>query len=325
MSRRLVVVVAVAVATLALALTGAVATPGTAATSGGGALGPDYVRAAADDLGAGTFPGGGLPSAQPSTVSPYEWSRSPTGGRCAVFAGPIPAELTDRVTPLPGILMFPYAPLHVGLLQGAPPGAVRVDGDAPLPPGATAAGDFVVDQATPRAGGPDLFVVPRCARPGEPVPPEPPSAAAIWEQTPLPRAVVHASPPGTAAWPGIVNLETRFWGTALPDAQADVVLDGYSIDVAAKPVAYAWSFGDGTTSVAANPGSADAPSRVTYRRRGDRTVVLYVTWAGLAHITAPALGLDLGLEDLGTVTLPEPVVYREAEIRALLRSRTARG
>jgi hypothetical protein len=157
------------------------------------------------------------------------------------------------------------------------------------------------------------------------VPPEPPSAAAIWEQTPLPRAVVHASPPGTAAWPGIVNLETRFWGTALPDAQADVVLDGYSIDVAAKPVAYAWSFGDGTTSVAPGPGSADAPSRVTYRRRGDRTVVLYVTWAGLAHITAPALGLDLGLEDLGTVTLPEPVVYREAEIRALLRSRTARG
>ena len=202
---------------------------------------------------------------------------------------------------------------------------MRVDGDAPLPPGTTVAGDFVVDQATARDGGPDVFVVPRCTRPGEPLPAVPPSAAAIWEQTPLPRAVVHASPPGTPAWPGIVNLETRFWGAALPDAQADVVLDGYSIDVAAHPVAYAWSFGDGTTSVATGPGSADAPSRVTYRRRGDRTVVLYVTWAGLAHVTAPALGLDLGLQDLGTVTLPAPVTYREAEIRALLRSRTARG
>ena len=323
MSHRPVVLVAVTM--LALAGTGAIATPGTAQTSGGGSLGPDYVRASANDLGAGTFPGGGLPSAEPSTVSPYEWSRSPTGGRCDVFAEPIPAALADRVTPLPGILMFPYVPLHVGLLQGAPPGAVRVDGDAPLPPGATAAGDFVVDQATPRTGGPDLFVVPRCARPGTPLPPDPPSAAQIWEQTPLPRAVVHASPPGTAAWPGIVNLETRFWGTALPDVRAGVALDGYSIDVAARPVAYAWSFGDGTTSVATGPGSTDAPSRVTYRRRGDRTVVLYVTWAGLAHLTAPALGLDLGLQNLGTVTLPEPITYREAEIRALLRSRAAQG
>ena len=76
---------------------------------------------------------------------------------------------------------------------------------------------------------------------------------------------------------------------------------------------------------AAGPGSADAPSRVTYRRRGDRTVVLYAIWAGLAHVTAPALGLDFGVQDLGTVTLPEPVHYHEAEIRALLRSRTARG
>ena len=323
MTRRLVR--AVTIVSFALAVTCAAVSPGTAQTSGGGALGPDYVRASANDLGAGTFPGGGLPSAEPSTVSRYEWTRTPTGGRCAVFAGPIPAALAGVVTPLPGIFLFPYAPLHVGLLQGAPAGAVRVDGDAPLPPGTTAAGDFVVDQATARDGAADVFVVPRCARPGEPLPAAPPTAAAIWEQTPLPRAVVHASPPGTPTWPGIVNLETRFWGGALPDARADVLLDGYSIDVAAHPVAYAWSFGDGTTSVATGPGSADAPSRVTYRRRGDRTVVLYVTWAGLAHVTAPALGLDLGLQDLGTVTLPEPVTYREVEIRALLRSRTARG
>ena len=50
-----------------------------------------------------------------------------------------------------------------------------------------------------------------------------------------------------------------------------------------------------------------------------------MTWAGLAHVTAPALGLDFGSQYLGTVTLPAPVVYHEAEIRALLRSRTARG
>ncbi len=54
-------------------------------------------------------------------------------------------------------------------------------------------------------------------------------------------------------------------------------------------------------------------------------MVLYVVWAGLAHTAAPAWGLDFGDQYLGTVTLPERVVYHEAEIRALLRSRTARG
>jgi hypothetical protein len=89
-------------------------------------------------------------------------------------------------------------------------------------------------------------------------------------------------------------------------------------------VAYGWSFGDGTTSVVRGPGGPDAPVRAQYRRRGNYDVRLYVLWAGLAHTTAPAWGLDFGIQSLGTVTVPETVVYHEAEIRALLRSRTAR-
>jgi hypothetical protein len=294
-------------------------------TTAGGELGPDYVRATASDLGAGTFPGGGLPSVQPAVVPSYVWSRHVTGGRCVVFPGAIPAELAQAVSPLPGILMFPYASLQVGILQGAPPGAVRVDGDAALPAGAIVAGDFVVDTATPRDGSVDLRIVPRCAPPDVPLPPELPTAAEIWEQTPLPRASLHASPPGTRAWPGIVNLESRFWTTALPDAHAEVSLDGYDVSVVARPAAYAWSFGDGSTAVASGPATPDAPARATFRRRGDYHLVLYVTWAGLAHTTAPVFGLDFGFQDLGTVTLAEPVVYHEAEIRALLRSRSARG
>ena len=295
-----------------------------AQTSGGGELGPDYVRASARDLGSGTFPGGGLPSVQPTVDSPYDWSRAPTGGRCVVFPGPIPANLAGAVSPLPGIVTFPYVSLHVGALLGAPPGAVRVDGNPPLPAGVVPAGEFVVDVATPRVGT-DLLIVPRCVEPGEPLLPAAPSAAEIWEQTPLPRATVHANPPGTRTWPGIVNLESRFWGAALPDARATVDLRGYVVTVAAHPVAYAWSFGDGTTAVSTGPGGPDAPARAEFRRRGDYDIVLYVVWAGIAHTIAPAWGLDFGVQNLGTVTLPVAVVYHEAEIRALLRSRTARG
>jgi hypothetical protein len=242
-----------------------------------------------------------------------------------VFAGPVPPELVSSVTPLPGLAAFPYSPIRIGALQGAPPGALRLDGAAPLPPGAELVGTFVVDTATPRDGGPGVFLVPRCAHPGDPLPPTPPDAATIWQQTPLPRTRVHASPPGTRDWPGVVNLESRFWGDPVPDARAAVALDGYLVDVAAHPVAYGWAFDDGTTSVGSSPGSAGAPLRATFRRRGDHGLALYVTWVGLARISAPGLGLDFGLQYLGTVTLPVSATHHVAEIRALLRSRTASG
>ena len=313
------------VAVVAVLLAAMTAVPGHAQTSGSGQLGPDYVRATASDLGAGSFPGSGLPSAEPARESNYSWSRATTGGRCVVFPGPVPPNLAEGVSPLPGIVVVPGSPVHLGTLQGAPPGAVRLAPGPPLPPGVTSPGDFVLDTATPRAGGPDVFVVPRCAPPAAPFFPPPPSAAAIWQQTPLPRARVHASPPGTRAWPGIVNLESRFWSTPLPDARATVDLDGYVVSVVAHPIAYAWSFGDGTVSMGASPGGPDGPARATFRRRGDYGVTLYVVWSGLAHITAPAWGLDFGEQYLGTVTLPEAAGYHEAEIRALLRTRTARG
>ena len=117
------------------------APPAAAQTAGGGELGPDYVRATASDLGAGTFPGAGLPAVAPAVDPPYTWERADTGGRCVVFAGAVPAELARWVSPLPGLDLFPYAPLQIGALQGGVPGAVRLDGDAPLPPGAVLAGD----------------------------------------------------------------------------------------------------------------------------------------------------------------------------------------
>ena len=118
---------------------------------------------------------------------------------------------------------------------------------------------------------------------------------------------------------------TRNRRTAETTIDVTVTLDGYLVDVTAHPVAYGWALDDGTTSVAASPGDAAAPLRVTFRRRGDHAVALYVTWAGLAHVSAPALGLDFGLQYLGTVTLAVTANHHVAEIRALLRSRTASG
>jgi len=138
----------------------------------------------------------------------------------------------------------------------------------------------------------------------------------------LPRATVHADPPGTRPWPGITGMESRLWGSALPDARATVTLDGYVVDVVAHPVAYAFVVGGRVAALGPTPGDAGAPPvRFRPTRRGDTDVVEYVVWHGLAHVYAPAWGLDFGVQDLGTVTVPERAPYHVAEIRALLRSR----
>jgi hypothetical protein len=167
-----------------------------------------------------------------------------------------------------------------------------------------------------------VLVVPRCVQPGDPLLGEPPSAAEIWQETPLPRTAVHASPPGTDAWPGITRLATYVWGDAVPMATADVSLRGFQVHVTAEPIAYAWSFGDGTTTVEPDPGTAAAPVRVTFLRRGDYDVGLYVVWEGRARISF--FGIRLADLDLGTVTLPERATYHVAEVRALLHSSPAR-
>jgi hypothetical protein len=191
---------------------------------------------------------------------------------------------------------------------------------AVLPPDARVVGDLVVEVGDDRSRNDDIVVVPRCIGPGEPVLAAPPSAAEIWQETPLPRAVVRASPPGTRAWPGITRLGTDFRSDPLATTSASVSLHGFDVDVVAAPIAYAWSFGDGTHVVAPDAG---APTRVAYLRRGDFAVTRYVVWEGRARLTL--FGLDLGVRELGTVTIPEVVPYRVAEIRALLRSTPGRG
>ncbi len=289
----------------------AVAVPAGAQTSGGGALGPGSVRATAADLGRGSFAGPGLPARAPSTTPPLTWSRATTGQVCVVFASPPSPSV--NVTPIPGpSIGFPLTP---GPALGAPPGAVLVHQLEPLPPDARVVGNLVVEVGDDPARTGDIVVVPRCIQPGTPVLGAPPSAAEIWQETPLPRAVVDASPPGTADWPGITRLGTDFWSGALPTTSAAVVLRGYAVDAVAVPVAYAWSFGDGTDVLDPRAGSR---TRIAYLRRGAYTVTRWVVWEGVARLSA--FGLDLGTVDLGTVTIPERVPYRVGEVRALLRT-----
>jgi hypothetical protein len=285
--------------------------------TGGGDLGPDYVRATASDLGSGTFPGAGLPAREPSTEAPVSWSRRDEGARCVVFAGPVPPELQPFVGPLRTDWAFDEGVAYSPTI-GAPPGAVAVAADASrLPPDATVVGELVSDIATAR-GSTAVLVVSRCVQPGEGPPPDAPSPAEVWEQTPLPRPVAHASPPGTTSWPGITGLTTYVWGDAPGPVTASVELRGFHVTVTARPVAYGWAFGNGTALVTDGPGSAAAPARVLYERRGDYAVRFFVVWQGTYTATSD-WGIGVDRQDLGTVTLPGALPYHVAEVRSLLR------
>jgi hypothetical protein len=289
-----------------------------AAPTGDGDLGPGYVRAAASDLGAGRFRGG-TPARTPSPASPFEWERWSSTEVCVILPGPPPPELVSHVGTISG-------PTLVGDVAAGPsrplvaPGVVSLDDPSLLPPGAVVVGSLGFDVGVQ---GARVLIVPRCVGPATPPLPVPPSPAEIWQETPLPRTAIHASPPGTSGWPGITRLSTLFWGADVPDTSARVSLRGFEVEVVARPIAYAWVFGNGETWVGDHPGSAVLPRPVTYSRRGDYDVSLYVVWEGRATMTFD--GLLIAEEDLGTVTLPEDVPYHVAEIRAALRTTPGRS
>ena len=117
-----------------------------------------------------------LPRRRPSL--PTRGSAPTTAAGASCSAGRSRRNSWASVTPLPGIAAFPYSPVQVGTLQGAPAGRAPSSTVTRRSRRARVlAGTFVVDTATPRDGGPGVFLVPRCAEPGEPLPPAPPDAA----------------------------------------------------------------------------------------------------------------------------------------------------
>jgi hypothetical protein len=289
--------------------------PAGADPTGGGELGPDYIRATASDLGAGTFPGAGLPARAPSGESAYRWEREYDRRICVLFTSPIPPELEPHVG------LFPTgdvagAPIAVSALMGVPPGTRLLDDPSPVPPDAIIVGTLAFDIAWPQLTDGPVLVLPSCPSPGAAPPWEAPSPAEIWQETPLPRRPVNANPPGTVAFPGITRLTTYVWSDPRPATGVAVSLRGFDVNVMAWPVGYAWSFGDGNSRIVGDPSLAAD----TYTRRGDYPITLYVVWEARARIVYSAWDLDLGVTDLGTVTIPESLPYHVAEIRSVLRS-----
>lgn len=90
-------------------------------------------------------------------------------------------------------------------------------------------------------------------------------------------------PPGGKT---LVNLETNFFTTNAGYTDVSVTLQGRRVVVTAKPIAYRWKFGDGTTTTTASPGAPYPDLDVAHvYEQVDKVVVSVDTQYGAASFT----------------------------------------
>ena len=157
-----------------------------------------------------------------------------------------------------------------------------------------------------------------CVRAAQP--PPAPTPAAVWASVPLPEAQISFDP----ATYGVTQLQTWFWlANDLEKVDVTVAVPGgvggYSVTATVHPVAYDWTFGDGTGEVSftGGPGAAaGAAATHTYTEPGTYSVGVAVQWAG--SYTFAGYGVDQTVP-LGPVSQAETVrAYQVQQIRSLL-------
>jgi len=119
-----------------------------------------------------------------------------------------------------------------------------------------------------------------------PAPAPPPPPQVVWAQAPLPTATLRFDP-GTV---GLTQLPTWFWASGVGQVVSVTVgIEGYTLAVKARPVAFTWYFGDGTSATATTAGSPTAPSvEHTYSLAGTYQVRLTIMYEGAVTYDGPA-------------------------------------
>ncbi len=150
-------------------------------------------------------------------------------------------------------------------------------------------------------------------KPGVP-PPPPPTPAEVWAQAPLSSPAFGVSPSTV----GITQLPSWFWVTAGSGAvTVTAEINGYSVTTTAIPVAYEWSFGDGSSGTSLAPGGESSPSVThTYTYKGTYIVTLSIDYSGTYSYAGPG---GSGTESLGNYVPPATSTpYVVQEVRSVL-------
>lgn len=141
-----------------------------------------------------------------------------------------------------------------------------------------------------------------CLRPGDvPGTAVPAFTLADFRRLPLPKAGVNVQP---ATGRTLVSVPTNLYATSRP-ATFRVTLLGTPVLVRARPTAWTWTYGDGSSRTFSTPGAPypDLGTAHTWTVPGRRTVTLTTTWSGTYSVAGgPALPVD------GTASVVSPSV-----------------
>ena len=143
----------------------------------------------------------------------------------------------------------------------------------------------------------------------EPLPP--PSAEEIWSRVELPTPTVRLNPRGD----GLVGSKTWFWyDEATEVSLPGLDIRGWSVDASAVVVDMRWYFDDTTLVAEWIPGTEDDPAAThIFQDRGEREVVMELTWEGTATIAGP--GVPAETVDIGTGSTSNTRSYVVREIQ----------
>jgi hypothetical protein len=141
-----------------------------------------------------------------------------------------------------------------------------------------------------------------CLRPGDvPGTAVPAFTLADFRRLPLPKAGLNVQP---ASGRTLVSVPTNLYATSRP-ATFRVTLLGTPVLVRARPTAWTWTYGDGSSRTFSTPGAPypDLGTAHTWTAPGRRTVTLTTTWSGTYSVAGgPALPVD------GTASVVSPSV-----------------
>jgi hypothetical protein len=141
-----------------------------------------------------------------------------------------------------------------------------------------------------------------CLRPGDvPGTPVPAFTLADFRRLPLPKAGLKVQPANGRT---LVSVPTNLYATSRP-ATFRVTLLGTPVLVRARPTAWTWTYGDGSSRTFTTPGGPypDLGTAHTWTAPGRRTVTLTTTWSGTYSVAGgPALPVD------GTASVVSPSV-----------------
>jgi hypothetical protein len=160
------------------------------------------------------------------------------------------------------------------------------------------------------AGGVSMEIGYLCGFAALPVAPSRDQVLTAFRELPLYRGEIRTNPSQYT----LVNLETYFWCGdeggrdcgAIGEAERTVTLLGRPVRIRPRITSYTWSFGDGAVQEI-----TEGRAEHTYRRSGERTVTVTLTWTADYAVGG---GAFQPIEDTTTTTsAPRVLPVREAQ------------